>query len=313
MKYRDYYEILGVSKGASSDEIKKAYKKLAKKYHPDLNPGDKSAEEKFKEINEAYEVLGDEKKRKKYDTFGKNYNFQNGADFDPSQFGFGNGGYQYYSTGNASDFSDFFNMFFGGSRNNKGFGFDIGNMFTCKRNKGVKGQDIETEIEIDLLEAYQGVNKTVKINISGEVKTISVKIPSGILPGKKIKIKGQGGKGSKNGRNGDLLLKVKIREEKDLKLDGINLIKDLYLSPWEAALGCDVVVKGLKDKVKIKIPEGIQTDEKIKLKGLGYKDMEGNKGDMFVQIKIMNPPYLNDEERRLYEQLKNISKFEPRR
>lgn len=313
MKYRDYYEILGVSKGASSDEIKKAYKKLAKKYHPDLNPGDKSAEEKFKEINEAYEVLGDEKKRKKYDTFGKNYNFQNGADFDPSQFGFGNGGYQYYSTGNASDFSDFFNMFFGGSRNNKGFGFDIGNMFTGKRNKGVKGQDIETEIEIDLLEAYQGVNKTVKINISGEVKTISVKIPSGILPGKKIKIKGQGGKGSKNGRNGDLLLKVKIREEKDLKLDGINLIKDLYLSPWEAALGCDVVVKGLKDKVKIKIPEGIQTDEKIKLKGLGYKDMEGNKGDMFVQIKIMNPPSLNDEERRLYEQLKNISKFKPRR
>ncbi|WIV13086.1 J domain-containing protein [Proteiniborus sp. MB09-C3] len=312
MKYKDYYELLGVSKSATNSEIKKAYKKLAKKYHPDLNPGDKSAEEKFKEINEAHEVLGDEGKRKKYDTFGQNYNFQNGADFDPSQYGFGNGGYQYYSTGNASDFSDFFNMFFGGHGGSRASGFDLGSMFSNRKSKSVKGEDVESEIEINLLEAYEGASKTISINALGEAKTISVKIPAGILPGKKIKIREQGGKGSKGGKNGDLLLKIKIQDEKDLKLEGIDLIKELSLTPWEAALGCDVLVKGLKDKVRIKVPVGIQTDEKIKLKGLGYKDMNGNKGDMYVRIKIVNPPHLTDEEKGLYQRLQEISTFKPR-
>lgn len=312
MKYRDYYEILGVSENATSSDIKRAYKKLAKKYHPDLNQGDKSAEEKFKEINEAYEVLGDEGKRKKYDTFGQSYDFQNGADFDPSQYGFGNGGYQYYSTSNASDFSDFFNMFFGGHDGSRVSGFDLGSMFSNRRNKSVKGDDIESEIEINLLEAYEGTNKTISINVLGETKTISVKIPAGILPGKKIKIREQGGRGSRGGRNGDLLLKIKLRDEKGLKLEGLDLIKELPLSPWEAALGSDIVVKGLKDKVRIKVPEGIQSDEKIKLRGLGYRDMNGNKGDMYVRIKIVNPSYLTDEERKLYQRLKEISTFKPR-
>lgn len=313
MKYKDYYEVLGVSKSATNNDIKKAYKKLAKKYHPDLNQGDKSAEEKFKEINEAYEVLGDEGKRKKYDTFGQSYNFQNGADFDPSKYGFGNGGYQYYSTGSASDFSDFFNMFFGGNGGQRASGFDIGSMFSNRRSRSIRGEDIESELEIDLIEAYEGTSKTIGLNILGETKTISVKIPAGILPGKKIKIREQGGKGSKGGKNGDLYLKIKIKEHSELKLEGINLIKDLNLSPWEAALGCDVVVKGLKDKVRIKVPEGIQTDEKIKLKGLGYKDMNGNKGDMYVRIRIVNPVHLTDEEKELYKSLKETSTFKPRR
>lgn len=313
MKYKDYYEVLGVSKNTTSSDIKKAYKKLAKKYHPDLNPGDKSAEEKFKEINEAYEVLGDEEKRKKYDTFGQGYNFQNGADFDPSQFGFGNGGHQYYSTGNATDFSDFFNMFFGGhGGGSRASGFDLGSMFSNRKSKAVKGDDVESEIEISLLEAYEGISKTISINVLGETRTISVKVPAGILPGKKIKIREQGVKGSKGGKNGDLLLKVKLQEEKDLKLDGIDLIKDLPLTPWEAALGCEVLVKGVKDKVRIKVPEKIQTDEKIKLKGFGYKDMNGNKGDMYVRIKIVNPTSLTDGERELYKKLQEISEFKPR-
>ncbi len=313
MKYKDYYEVLGVSKSSTNSDIKKAYKKLAKKYHPDLNPEDKSAEEKFKEINEAYEVLGDEEKRKKYDTFGQNYNFQNGSDFDPSQFGFGNGGHQYYTSGNASDFSDFFNMFFGGhGGGGRTSGFDLGSMFSGRKSKSIKGEDIESEIEISLLEAYEGLNKTISINVLGETRTISVKIPAGILPGKKIKIREQGQKGSKGGKNGDLLLKVKIREDRELKLEGIDLIKDLPLTPWEASLGCEVLVKGLKDKVRIKVPEGIQTDEKIKLKGLGYKDMNGNKGDMYVRVKIVNPTHLTDEEKELYRQLQEISKFKPR-
>ncbi len=313
MKYLDYYEVLGVSKNATNGDIKKAYKKLAKKYHPDLNPENKSAEEKFKELNEAYEVLGDEEKRKKYDTFGQNYDFRNGSDFDPSQFGFGNGGHQYYSTGNASDFSDFFNMFFGGHGNgSRTSGFDLGSMFSNRKSKAVKGNDVESEMEISLLEAYEGISKTISLNIAGETRTISVKIPAGILPGKKIKIREQGASGSRGGKNGDLLLRIKIKEEKDLKLDGINLIKDLPLTPWEAALGSEVLVKGLKDKVRIKVPERIQSDEKIKLKGFGYKDMNGNKGDMYVRIKIVNPTNLTDEEREIYIKLQEISEFKPR-
>lgn len=312
MKYKDYYEVLGVSKNATIPDIKKSYKKLAKKYHPDLNPNDKAAEEKFKEINEAYEVLGDEEKRKKYDTFGQSYNFQNGAEFDPSQFGFGSGNYQYYSTGDASDFSDFFNMFFGGRDGFSTSSFDLGNIFSNRRSRNVKGEDVESELEISLKEAYEGVSKTISVNILGEVKTISVKIPAGILPGKKIKIKEQGGKGSRGGKNGDLLLKIKIKDDKEFKLEGLDIIRDLNLLPWEAALGSDVVVKSLKDKVKIKIPAGIQTDEKIKLKGLGYKDMNGNKGDMFVRIKIVNPTSLTQNERELYESLKEASTFNPR-
>lgn len=312
MKYKDYYEVLGVSKSSTNADIKKAYKKLAKKYHPDLNPNNKAAEEKFKEINEAYEVLGDEEKRKKYDTFGQSYNFQNGSEFDPSQFGFGNGSYQYYSTGDASDFSDFFNMFFGGRDGFSTSNFDLGGMFSNRRSKSVRGEDIEAELEISLQEAFEGASKTVSINLSGELKTISVKIPAGILPGKKIKIREQGGKGVRGGKNGDLLLKIKIRDDKELTLEGLDIIRDVKLLPWEAALGSEIVVKSLKDKVKIKIPAGIQTDEKIKLKGLGYKDMNGNKGDMFVRIKIVNPSNLTEKEKELYKSLMEISTFNPR-
>lgn len=311
MKYKDYYETLGVTKSASNDEIKKAYKKLAKKYHPDLNPGDKTAEEKFKEINEAYEVLVDEQKRKKYDTFGQGYNFQNGADFDPSQYGFGG-----FNDGNA-DFSDFFNMFFGGnqsfsSRSYSTSGFNIKDMFSG-RGRHKKGEDVETEIEIDIREAYEGASKTIGFTSNGETKKISVKIPSGILPGKKIKLKEQGGRGINGGRNGDLYLKVKIRDNDEFKLEGLDLIKDVKLSPWEAALGCDIIVQTIKDKIKIKIPSGIQTDEKIKLKGLGYKDMNGNKGNLYVKTKIVNPKHMSEEEKKLYEKLSQISNFNPRK
>jgi len=309
MKYKDYYEILGVSKNASNDDIKKAYKKLAKKYHPDLNPDSKSSEEKFKEINEAYEVLGDEQKRKKYDTFGQSANFHNGADFDPSQFGFGG------FSGGDTDFSDFFNMFFEGGQgfNTRSYssGFNIKDMFSG-RGRQRKGEDIETEIGVDIKEAYEGASKTISLKVNGETRRISIKIPSGIVSGKKIKLKEQGSRGINGGRNGDLYLKVKIKDSKEFKLDGLDLIKEVKLTPWEAALGCNLVVQTLKDKIKIKIPEGIQTDEKIKLKGLGYKDMNGNKGDFYVMIKIVNPKHISSEEKQLYEKLSQLSNFNPR-
>src|SRR5690554_6447518 len=196
MEYKDYYKILGVEKTASQDEIKRAYRKLAKKYHPDLNPNDAKAQEKFKEINEAYEVLGDEEKKKRYDAFGSGYNFTNGQHFDPSQFGFENfgNGYSYTYTGNG-DFSEFFNMFFGGmdpkgkSRGPKS-GFDLGNLFGGRKNNR-KSPAYESELNITIEEGYNGTSKNINLNIGGSNKSLSVNVPKGILPGKKLKVKGE--------------------------------------------------------------------------------------------------------------------------
>lgn len=307
MEYKDYYKILGVDKSASDKEIKRAYRNLAKKYHPDTNQGNKEAEEKFKSINEAYEVLGDEEKRKKYDTFGRNYDFQNGMNFDPSQYGFG--GHHYSTSGADGDFSDFFNMFFSGGG---GAGFDLGSMFSGSgRKRQTKGQDIEAEINVTIKEAYEGAKKTISLKTHSGNKSISIKIPKGIEPGKKIKLKGQGHPGM-GGPNGDLYLKINFSKDSVFQLDGINLYTDISLAPWEAALGCDVIVQTLDGKIKVKVPANIQTDGKIKISKKGYINRSGNTGDLFITIKIVNPKELTEEERTLYVKLKEISKFNPR-
>lgn len=308
MKYKDYYEILGVDKNASQEEIKKAYRKLAKKYHPDMNAGNEKAQEKFKEINEAYEVLGDENKRKKYDTLGSGYNFYGGQEFDPSQFGFGDGVHFEFG-GRGGGFSDFFNMFFGGSD------YDIGDLFGGRRGfsstRVQKGQDVESEIEVTLKEAYEGATKRVSLRMGNEYKTISVKIPRGIIPGKKIKIKGQGSPGI-GGVNGDLYLKIKLVKNDQFKLEGLNIISDVKITPWEALFGAKVVVNTLDGKVKVKIPAGIQSGQKIRIPRKGYRDMNGNLGDMYIEAKIVNPTHLTKGERELYKKLKDISNFNPR-
>ncbi|MCT4620639.1 MAG: J domain-containing protein [Marinisporobacter sp.] len=305
MQYKDYYEALGVKKDAAQDEIKRAYRKLAKKYHPDTNPNNKAAEEKFKSINEAYEVLGDEGKRKKYDQFGSGFGFQSGADFDPSQYGFG--GFRTHTSANG-DYSDFFNMIFGNG------GMDMGDLFGggfskrggcggggCSSRK--MGQDVESEIHITIEEGYHGAQKKISLRKGNDTKAISVKIPAGILEGKKIKLSKQG----KNG--GDLYLKVKFKEEDGFTLEGIHLNKTIDLTPWEAALGTEVIIKTLTGKIKVKIPAGIQTDGKVKIGKKGYKDMKGNVGELYIRVRIMNPPTLTEEEKELYERLKEISKF----
>lgn len=307
MEYKDYYKILGVDKSADQKEIKKAYRKLAKKYHPDLNSGDKSAQEKFKDVNEAYEVLGDEQKRKKYDMFGSSGNFANGQNFDPSQFGFDNfgNGRSYTYTTNTGDFSDFFNMFFGGED------FGISDLF----GKGGRRQNfynepkqkIESEISISLREAYKGTKKRVSFRIGNDTKTISVNIPKGILPGKKIKING-----NKIGTNGDLYLKVNILEDAKFKLDGLDIITKVKILPWESVFGIEVLVETLSGKIKIKIPSGIESGKKIRIPRSGYKDMKGNTGDLYIEIAIVNPPHLTKEQKELYEKLSDISNYNPR-
>lgn len=314
MQYRDYYEILGVSKTASQDDIKKAYRKLAKKYHPDANPGDKKAEERFKEVNEANEVLSDPEKRKKYDQFGNNFNFANGADFDPSQYGFGKNVKYEYRTGAGNDFSDFFNMFFGGSS------FDLGDIFgnhgargqnrTTRgfgRNFAVRGEDLETEIEITPEEGFAGGEKRISVRNEGRERTISFRIPPGILSGEKIKLSGQGSPGINGGMNGDLILTVNFKPGR-FSIDGRDATVTIELFPWEAALGTEISLKTLAEKISLKIPAGIQTDSKIRVSGKGYRDKKGNRGDLYVRIKIINPRIITDEIKKLFEKMRDIAK-----
>ncbi|WP_312906306.1 DnaJ C-terminal domain-containing protein [Tissierella praeacuta] len=302
MEYKDYYKILGVDKSSSQDEIKKAYRKLAKKYHPDLHPNDDKAQEKFKEINEAYEVLGDADRKKKYDTFGSGYNFTGGQDFDPSQYGFGNGSYTYTTSG---DFSDFFNMFFGGSQktSSRMGGFDLGNLFGGgRKSTGRQTPSYESELNITLEEGYNGVIKNVNLNINGENKSLSVNVPKGILPGKKLKVKGE-----KWGIKGNVLFKINLVEDGKNKLDGLDIITRLDLYPWQAALGAKVVVSTLDGKIKVDIPKSISSGKKIRVPKKGYKDMKGNQGDLYIEMNIVIPQNLTEEEIKLYEKLKQLS------
>ncbi|NSW91983.1 MAG: DnaJ domain-containing protein [Firmicutes bacterium] len=309
MEYKDYYKILGVDKNASQNEIKKAYRKLAKQYHPDAHPGDKKAEEKFKEINEAYEVLGDEEKRKKYDTLGQGFNFQHGYNFDPSQFGFGKNVRYEYRTGTNNDFSDFFNMFFGADSFDlsdilRGFGKGTG----YSRQYPIDGDDIEANITITPEEGFKGLEKRITVKANGTEKTISFRIPAGIKQGEKIKLAGQGNPGINGGRKGDLYLNVNFQASKKFELDGMDLLSTIDLYPWDAALGTETYFETIDGKIYVKIPPGVQSDSKIRISGQGYRDRKGLRGDLLLRVRIVNPGILTNEEKELYRKLRDIQR-----
>lgn len=322
MQYKDYYKVLGVDKTASPEQIKKAFRKLAKKYHPDTNPGNKAAEEQFKDVNEAYEVLGDEKKRKQYDTFGQQYNFQGGYDFDPSQYGFGNNARYEYRTGGAGagGFSDFFNMFFGGgginlddilsggrfeSRGGRGAsGFDFGGFGDTNPRK-TKGNNVEAEIEITLAEAFAGVQKRVSLRGPKGEKKLEFKIPRGVGNGEKIRLAGQG-EAANGVPNGDLFLTVRFRKDDRVKLDGINLVRQVDIYPWDAALGGEVPVETLDGKIIVSVPKGIQNGGRIRVTGKGYVDRNGRRGDLYLEVVIVNPREISPKAEELYKSLKGL-------
>lgn len=308
MKYKDYYEILGVSKNADEKEIKSAYRKLAKKYHPDLHQGDEAAAEKFKEVSEAYEVLSDKDKRKKYDTFGSNYDFSSGYDFDPSQYG-----YTYTTGGSGADFSDFFETIFGSSRSGRGGNFsggfninDIFGDFSSKsrgRSANKARNKFESELSISIKEAYEGITKNVSLTYNKKEYQVAVKIPKGITRGKKVKVKGE-----KFGLPGDILFKINIRDEKDLVLDGLDITKTENIYPWDAALGGSKTVETLDGKLKLKIPENFVGGNKMRIPSKGFKDLKGKVGDLYVIFNIINPKKLSDDQIKLYKELQNLNK-----
>jgi len=305
MQYNDYYNILGIDKKASQEDIKKSYRKLAKKYHPDVNQGNKQAEEKFKEINEAYEVLSDLEKRKKYDDFGNETNFRNGYDFDPSQYG-KNVRYE-YRTGETGEHSDFFNMFFGGN----GLDFDnlFGNAGTKKSSRSFssQGEDIEAEIELTIQEGFRGVEKRITLRSQSGEKNLTFKIPQGVKDGEKIRLRGQGSSGSNGGKNGDLFLAVKVRSSDKFTIEGNNLTTALDIMPWDAALGSELAVETIDGKILVKVPTGIQTDSKIRVAAKGYVDREGIRGDLYIRVRIVNPSNITNEMKELYKKLKQSS------
>lgn len=315
VKFKDYYEILGVPRTATQEEIQRAYRKLARKYHPDVNkePG---AEERFKEINEAYEVLKDPEKRKRYDQLGAHW--KAGQDFTPPpgwevhfDFGPGSGkGFEDILFGfggrGTSGFSDFFEMLFGRARQAGAgtSGFTSG--FTRVRD----GADQETTIRISLEDAYHGAQKI--ITLPHEQKSYEVKIPAGILPGQKIRLAGQGEPGIGGGRSGDLYLKVEIEPHPVYRLEGRDLYMNLPVTPWEAALGSEVTINTIGGTVTVRIPPGTQSGQKLRLRGKGMPNPKGEPGDLYAVVQIMVPKNLTGKERELFEKLREVSNFNPR-
>ena len=320
VQYKDYYQSLGVPRTASADEIKKSFRKLAREFHPDVAKDKKKAEEKFKEINEAYEVLSDADKRKKYDELGANW--KSGADFRPPPGYGGFGGGQAFRGGRSAGgeefhfggtgFSDFFEQMFGARmRGAGGGGFgQRGNV--TEDDFAERGADIEGDIMVTLEEAARGSVRTVNVTHGDRRESHQVKIPPGISEGQKLRLVGRGENGSGGGENGDLYLRVRFAKHPDFDVDGHNLIYELELAPWEAALGAEISVPTLDGKVNIKIPAGAPSGQKLRVRHRGLAQRDGTRGDLMVVTKIVVPEKISAAEKKLWEQLARESKFNPR-
>lgn len=303
MEYKDYYKILGVAKSASQADIKKAYRALAKKYHPDKTKGDKAAEEKFKEISEANEVLGDEQKRKQYDELGANWrHFEQQGGGGPFG-GQGRGRRGTYYEGDASDmfggsgFSDFFEQFFGG-----GFAQQTGDF--RGRGRASKGQDYEAEMVITLQEAYSGTARL--LNVNGQQLRITTK--PGVADGQVLRIKGKGGPAAGGGTAGDLYIRVQVQPSPGLERQGDDLHTRLNLDMYTAILGGEAQVDTLTGKIKLKIPAGTQNGKTLRLRGKGMPvyGKPDQYGNLYVMIEVQLPTHLTEEERSLMQQLRDL-------
>ncbi len=337
VQFKDYYEILGVDRKADKSAIKKAYRRLARKFHPDVNPGDRQAEEKFKDIQEAYAVLSKPERRQQYDSLGSDW--RPGADFTPppgwrpgaTRVDFGDGEDLGEMFGSRGGFSDFFESIFGG------FGADARR--TSRGTFSRKGSDVEASLQLGLEDVHQGTRATLSLQTeracdrcrgSGSVgglrcpscggagkkakpRKLNVKIPPGLRDGSVIRLAGKGENGRAGGKPGDLYLRIHLKPHHRFQVVGADDLQvELPLSPWEAALGARVNVPTLDGSVELKIPPETQTGQRLRLRGQGLRTREDKRGDLFVKVKIVIPPKLNDRERELFEELARVSEFEPR-
>jgi curved DNA-binding protein len=311
--YRDYYETLGVPRGASSEEIRRAYRQLARQYHPDVNkePG---AEERFKEVAEAYEVLRDPEKRERYDRLGSNWRAgddvsdapgfggfrrPDGGGFEDIRFDFGNGG----GFSGLSGFSDLFEEMFGGRAGIGGFGpgFATG---------GGQGRDLEAELELSLEEAFRGGRRSVRL---ADGRSLEVSIPPGVRDGQRIRLAGEGSPGLSGGSGGDLFLRVRLRRHPRFRVDGDDLRTKLEVSPWEAALGATVELPTLDGRAQVKVPAGSSCGRRLRLRGEGMPRRGGGRGNLYAEVRIVLPEKLTRAERKAFEELAKVSRFDPRK
>ncbi len=315
MPYIDYYKILGVDRNATADDIKKAYRKLARKLHPDLNPNDKEAQKKFQELNEANEVLSDPEKRAKYDKYGENW--KHGEEYEKAEQQYrqqrqqqsnrqqqwsSQDGQTFYTEGDFSDddFSDFFHSMFGsGFSNRRQSG-------TNSSRHRFKGADFQAELHLTLRQAMQTHQQTLSIN----GKNVRITIPAGVADGQKIKLSGYGQPGVNGGPNGDLYITFTIEDDSLFKRLGDDLYTDASIDLYTAVLGGETMINTLDGQVKMSIKAGTQPNARLRLKGKGFPvyKKEGQSGDLYVTLKVYLPEHLSDQEKELFTQLSNIRK-----
>jgi curved DNA-binding protein len=294
MEYIDYYKVLGVDKNASAEEIKKAYRKLARKFHPDVNPNNKEAHKKFQEINEANEVLSDPEKRKKYDQYGKDW--KHAEEFEKARQQQRQRQYsgEEYFGGDEGNFSDFFESLFGGGMRSGG----------GRRETKFRGQDYEAELHLSLREAYTTHQRTLTVN----GKNIRITIPAGVENGQKIRLKGHGASGVNGGPNGDLYITFIIEDDTQFKRLENDLYTNAEINLYTAVLGGETTVETLSGKLKLKVPPGIQNDTKTRVKGKGFPvyKKDGEFGDLYITYKVKIPTNLSEKEKELFTELSKM-------
>lgn len=294
MKYKDYYAILGVARGASDEEIKKAYRRLARKYHPDVSK-EPNAKERFQEVSEAYETLKDKEKRAAYDNLGA---FRPGEDFRPPPDWFARFGRGSTDDLGGIDLSDLFESLGGFGRGRR----------AQRARAPFAGEDYEVEVRLPLEDAYRGTQR--ELDLGG--RRIRVRIPRGVSDGQKLRLRGKGGPGFNGGPAGDLYLNVELEPHPLFRASGHDLELEVPLAPWEAALGAEIEIPTLDGRVTVTIPAGSRPGQKLRLAGKGLPRPHGGAGDLFAVLTIAVPRNPSEEERRLYEQLRRVSSFDPR-
>jgi curved DNA-binding protein len=328
VEFKDYYRVLGVQPKATGEEIKKAFRTLARKYHPDVAKDKKTAEEKFKELNEAHEVLSDPESRRKYDQLGADW--KTGARPQPppgqsrsrsSSHGASGEAYDFQFEGTG--FSDFFEQFFGGragrSRGASPFAHRGNADGPEEPEAALRGQDIQGDILITLDEVLKGAMRAISVRRTNaqtgqeETETYQVRIPAGVQAGQSIRVSGKGGEGLGGGSAGDIYLRVRYAQNTDWQARGADLVGHLELAPWEAVLGATVPVRTLEGTVSLKLPAGTQQGHQLRIRGKGLPAGAGKRGDLYVGVSIQVPPRISKEEERLWKQLASQSSFDPRR